>query len=122
VIDEWGFFCVVGSGVFSGFFAKSGVVKRGFLTVNLWWMRGELWCFDGHFLASKNTPRFVTLFLGIPHFGNAVRRNMPSWGDNHGGSILRVHLWLLQFDCPTSQASHRHGRSSRPYRLSQEPA
>jgi hypothetical protein len=34
----WGVF-----GVFAGGFLKKRVVERGFLVVNLWWNRGELW-------------------------------------------------------------------------------
>jgi hypothetical protein len=38
------------------------VVGRGFLMVNLWWKRGELWCVDGRILGLKNTPRILDLF------------------------------------------------------------
>jgi hypothetical protein len=31
--------------------------------VKLWWFGGEMWCFDGHFSAPKNTPPFLDLFL-----------------------------------------------------------
>jgi len=29
------------------------VVEGGFLMVNLWWDRGRLWRFDGHYLGLK---------------------------------------------------------------------
>jgi len=32
--------------------------------VKLWWVDGDLWCFDGRLLGPKNTPRFLDLFLG----------------------------------------------------------
>jgi hypothetical protein len=35
-----------------GVLAKTGG-KGGFLVVNLWWNRGELWCVDGRIWASK---------------------------------------------------------------------
>jgi hypothetical protein len=38
----------------------------GFLMVNLWRIRGELWCVDGAYLVVKNTPLFSSLFLGVP--------------------------------------------------------
>jgi hypothetical protein len=40
-----------------GFWQK-WVVKRGFLMVNLWWIRGELWLVDGRFSGAKNMPLF----------------------------------------------------------------
>jgi hypothetical protein len=42
------------------------VAERGFLMVNLWWIRGELWLVDGRFLGSENVPRMTDLFSGIP--------------------------------------------------------
>jgi hypothetical protein len=48
--------------VFAGGFGQKRVVERGFLMVNLWWIRGELWCVDGRFLDPKNTPRISGLF------------------------------------------------------------
>jgi len=35
-----------------GFWGKL-VVEGGFLMVNLWWDRGRLWRFDGHYLGLK---------------------------------------------------------------------
>jgi hypothetical protein len=43
-------------------FGKKLVVKRGFLMVNVWWNRGELWCVDGRFFGSKKMPRIPDLF------------------------------------------------------------
>src|SRR6266481_1941879 len=34
------------------------------MVVKLWWVDGDLWCFDGRLLGPKNTPRFLDLFLG----------------------------------------------------------
>jgi hypothetical protein len=51
-----------------GFWQKR-VVERGFLMVNLWWIRGELWLVDGHFSGAKNMPHFGNLFLAIPVLG-----------------------------------------------------
>jgi hypothetical protein len=39
-----------------GFWQK-WVVERGFLMVNLWWIRGESWFVDGHFSGAKNIPQ-----------------------------------------------------------------
>jgi hypothetical protein len=52
--------------VFPGGLGGNGWVDRGFLMVNLWWIRGESWLVDGRFLCSKNAPRMTDLFLGIP--------------------------------------------------------
>jgi hypothetical protein len=49
---------------------KKRVVGRGFLMVNLWWKRGELWCVDGRILELKNTPWILNLFLKDSRFGN----------------------------------------------------
>jgi hypothetical protein len=38
---------------FCGGFLKKRVVGRGFLMVNLWWKRGELWCVDGRYLGPE---------------------------------------------------------------------
>jgi hypothetical protein len=51
-----------------GFWQK-WVVERGFLMVNLWWIRGELWLVDGHFSGAKNMPHFGDLSLAIPILG-----------------------------------------------------
>jgi hypothetical protein len=56
--------------VFAGVFLKKRVVGRGFLMVNLWWKRGELWCVDGAVLGLKNMPRFLCLFFSDSRFGN----------------------------------------------------
>jgi hypothetical protein len=45
-------------------FCEKERVERGFLLVNFWWMRGELWCVDGRILSVGNFPLFLDLFLG----------------------------------------------------------
>jgi hypothetical protein len=40
-----------------GVLEKMGA-ERGFLMVNLWWVRGELWSVDDWFLAAENFPLF----------------------------------------------------------------
>jgi hypothetical protein len=52
-----------------GVFEKR-VAERGFLVVNLWWNRGDLWCIGWCFSRLKNTPRIPDLFLSDSHFGN----------------------------------------------------
>jgi hypothetical protein len=50
---------------FCGFcrgFWRKRVFGRGFLMVNLWWDRGDLWCVDGCILGLKNLPLFKDLF------------------------------------------------------------
>jgi hypothetical protein len=59
--------------VFAGVFLKKRVVGRGFLMVNLWWKRGELWCVDGAVLGLKNMPRFCVYFFRIPVLGMVLR-------------------------------------------------
>jgi hypothetical protein len=57
----WWFVC------FSGGFCEKWVIECGFLMVNLWWMCGELWCFDGHFLAfEKHTTVCDFIFWVFP--------------------------------------------------------
>jgi hypothetical protein len=56
--------------VFLQGFWEKWVIERGFLMVNLWWIRGERWSVDGDFSGPKNTPRFLGLFLGDSRFGN----------------------------------------------------
>jgi hypothetical protein len=54
-------------GEFSSFcrgFWRKWVAERGFLMVNLWWIRGESWLVDGGFLRTKNMPRISDLFFG----------------------------------------------------------
>jgi hypothetical protein len=51
-----------------GFWRKR-VVEGGFLVVNLWWNRGDLWCVDGHFSESKIFHLLMIYFLGIPVLG-----------------------------------------------------
>jgi hypothetical protein len=46
------------------------VVERGFLMVNLWWIRGELWFVGGRVLGVINFPLFLDLFFGHSRFGN----------------------------------------------------
>jgi hypothetical protein len=41
------------------------VVERGFLMVNLWWIRGESWLVGGRFLGSKDAPPISDLFSRI---------------------------------------------------------
>ena len=47
-----------------GILAKR-VVDDGFLMVNLWWIRGELWSVDGNVLGLKIFLRFWIYFLRI---------------------------------------------------------
>jgi hypothetical protein len=47
-----------------GFLEKAGV-ERGFLMVNLWWMRGESWSERWCFFETKNMPHFENIFVGI---------------------------------------------------------
>jgi hypothetical protein len=49
--------------LFCGGFGKKRVVERGFLMVNLWWIRGESWLIDGPISGLKNIPRIVDLFF-----------------------------------------------------------
>jgi hypothetical protein len=42
------------------------VAERGFLMVNLWWIRGESWLVDGGFFRTKDMPRISDLFFAIP--------------------------------------------------------
>ena len=51
-----------------GFWQKR-VVEGGFLVVNLWWDRGELWCVDGRILGVGNFSFFEDLFLRDSRFG-----------------------------------------------------
>jgi len=51
--------------LFCGGFGKKRVVERGFLMVNLWWIRGESWLIDGPISGLKNMPRIADLFLGF---------------------------------------------------------
>jgi hypothetical protein len=50
------YFCMVIVRFCWGFWQK-WVVERGFLMVNLWWIRGESWFVDGHFSGAKNIPQ-----------------------------------------------------------------
>jgi hypothetical protein len=43
-------------------FWKKQVFERGFLMVNLWWIRGKSWCVNGRFFGSKNMSRIADLF------------------------------------------------------------
>ena len=60
------FFLEADFGVFAGGFWRKRVVEVGFLVVNLWWNRGDLWCADGHFSKVENFPLFDDLFFGFP--------------------------------------------------------
>jgi hypothetical protein len=63
-------------GSFSRFcwgFLKKRVAERGFLVVNLWWDRGDLWCIGWHFYRLKNFPWIPDLFLSDSRFGNGQR-------------------------------------------------
>jgi hypothetical protein len=68
---EGGYFFLGGvCGVLRGFLRKMGV-----LIVVFWWCRRGGWVvkrgvFAVSFLASKNAPWFLSLFLGPPRFGN----------------------------------------------------
>jgi hypothetical protein len=53
---------------FGGFWEKRSV-GCGFLMVNVWWNRGELWCVDDHFLELKNFPWILDLFFGVSFWG-----------------------------------------------------
>ena len=48
-----------------GFWQKQ-VAERGFLMVNLWWIDGETWSIDGHFLPLKILHGFRIYFLAFP--------------------------------------------------------
>jgi hypothetical protein len=56
IFSKGGFRC------FAGGFGKKYMLERGFLMVNLWWIGGESWFFDGCFLGSNNMPRIQDLF------------------------------------------------------------
>jgi hypothetical protein len=43
---------------------------RGFFVVNLWWIRGELWCVGVVIWRLKNLSLFEDLFLRDSRFGN----------------------------------------------------
>jgi hypothetical protein len=49
--------------VFCRGFQEKWTFERGFFVVRLWWLRGECGVFGSRFLAAKNTPLFLTLFL-----------------------------------------------------------
>jgi hypothetical protein len=53
---------------YKGFWQKR-VVAAGFLVVNLWWKRGELWLIDGRVLGAKNMPLIRNSFWVIPILG-----------------------------------------------------
>jgi hypothetical protein len=50
-------------------FSRKRGAERGFLMVNLWWIRGELWSVDARFPEAKNMPQFLSLFSGFPVLG-----------------------------------------------------
>jgi hypothetical protein len=54
-----------------GFWRKRGA-DRGFLMVNLWWKRGELWLVDGDCLRAENFPRITDLFWGVLVLGTSL--------------------------------------------------
>ena len=63
IFSGWGLWC------FAGVFAKNGG-----LIVVFWWCRRGGWVvkrgvFAVSFLASKNAPRFPSLFFGVPVLG-----------------------------------------------------
>lgn len=63
--------------------------ERGFLMVNLWWIRGELWLVDGHFSWAKNMPRLRDLFLGFPFWETEMARDPIHALRLHGWDALR---------------------------------
>jgi hypothetical protein len=63
--------------------------ERGFLMVNLWWIRGELWLVNGHFSGAKNMPHFQGLFFGIPVLGNDCNAGSHPCADLHGWDAIR---------------------------------
>jgi hypothetical protein len=70
-----------GLGLFVRFcrvFWQKRVIEGGFLVVNSWRNRGELWLVDGRILVAKNMPRIPDLFSGDSLFGNhpLVRREL----------------------------------------------
>jgi hypothetical protein len=48
--------------------------------VKLWWIRGELWCIDGHFFLSKNLPLLENIFLEFPVLERGFDRPEPPSG------------------------------------------
>jgi hypothetical protein len=66
------------------------VVDDGFLMVNLWWNRGELWFVDGRVLGVKNLPLFLDLFFEDSHFGNTASETGTGCRLQWGGARLLV--------------------------------
>jgi hypothetical protein len=51
-------------------FLKNAGAERGFLMVNLWWNRGDLWCIGWCFSSSEKFSWIPDLFLSDSRFGN----------------------------------------------------
>ena len=54
----------LGFAVLQGVLAK-WAVERGFLMVNLWWIRGESWLIDGPISGLKNMSRIADFIFGF---------------------------------------------------------
>jgi hypothetical protein len=71
---------------------KKRGAERGFLMVNLWWDRGDLWCIGWCFFTLENFSRIADLFLSDSRFGNS-RVFRP--GAQSSSAILRLRAYSM---------------------------
>lgn len=106
---------------FFGGIWKKRVVGCGFLMVKVWWICGETWSVDGHFLGFKNMPRILDLFLAIPILGIFV--DLLFWAaarQDDEGTGCHVRQEAMPALGGTGMASSQHGFSSCRLRCSED--